>query len=108
MIITMSRSLFFFIVSLFYLSFLSAGQEFPMLHYTIEDGLPSNNIYDVYRDSKGFLWFTSDKGIARYNGIKFEKFTTFNGLPDNEIFFSQEDSYGRLWFGTYNGELCYY
>jgi len=110
MTITMSRSLFlcFTIYTLFFSGLHVFGQEFPMLHYTIEEGLPSNNIYDIYRDDKGFLWFTSDKGIARYNGIKFEKFTTFNGLPDNEIFFSQEDNYGRLWFGTYNGELCYY
>ncbi len=106
----MSKSLFicFILCVLLFSRSAVSGQEFPMLHYTIEEGLPSNNIYDVYRDDKGFLWFASDKGIARYNGIRFEKFTTFNGLPDNEIFFSQEDSYGRLWFGTYNGELCYY
>ena len=83
-------------------------QQFPMLHYTVEDGLPSNMVYQVYRDNKGFLWFGTDKGVARYNGIKFEVFTTFNGLPDNEIFFFREDQYGRLWLGTLNGELCYY
>lgn len=79
-----------------------------MLHYTFEDGLPSNTIYSIYRDSKGFLWIATDKGIARYNGIKFEVFTTFNGVPDNEVFFFQEDHEGRLWLATYNGELCYY
>ena len=84
------------------------AQDYPMLHFTTEEGLPSNNVYEVYRDSKGFLWFSTDKGIIKYNGIKFEKFTTFSGLPDNEIFFFQEDSYGRLWLGTYNGELCFY
>ena len=54
------------------------------------------------------MWVTTDKGVARYNGIKFEVFNTFNGLPDNEIFIAQEDHQGRLWFGTYNGALCYY
>ncbi len=88
-------------------SFLCA-QDFPAIHYTVEDGLPSNTIYDIYRDSKGFLWIATDKGVARYNGIKFETFSTFNGLPDNEIFFFQEDRRGRIWLGTYNGELCYY
>jgi len=84
------------------------GQDFPMLHYGMEDGLPSNKIYEIYRDSKGFLWIATDKGIARYNGIKFEIFTTFDGLADNEIFFFQEDRSGRIWLATYNGELCYY
>jgi two-component sensor histidine kinase len=79
-----------------------------MLNYSAKDGLPSNIIYEIYRDSKGFLWFATDKGIARYNGIQFETFTTNNGLPDNEVFFFQEDKYGRLWLASYNGEVCYY
>jgi two-component sensor histidine kinase len=85
-----------------------AGQDFPSLHFTVEDGLPSNTVYQAYRDSKGYLWIATDKGIARYNGVKFEKFTTFDGLSDNEVFSFQEDYYGRLWFATYNGSLCYY
>jgi len=74
----------------------------------MENGLPSNKIYSIYKDSKGFLWFTSDKGVARYNGIKFETFTTDDGLADNEVFFFLEDYYGRIWMSTYNGKLCYY
>lgn len=83
-------------------------QTFPMLHYGVENGLPGNKIYSIYKDSKGYTWISTDKGIARYNGIKFEVFSTFNGLPDNEIFYFQEDHSERLWMGTYNGELCYY
>lgn len=83
-------------------------REFPMLHYTIDDGLPSNTIYQIYRDSKGFIWVATDKGVARHNGIRFEVYTTFNGLPDNEIFFFKEDKKGRLWLGTFNGALCYF
>ena len=99
---------FFFLICFVLFGMKLIAQDFPMLHYTVEDGLPSNTIYNIYRDSKGFLWFATDKGVARYNGIKFEKFSTFDGLPDNEIFFFQEDIYGRLWLATYNGELCYY
>jgi two-component sensor histidine kinase len=84
------------------------GQDYPMLHYTVEDGLPSNNIYQVYKDRKGFLWIGTDKGIARFNGIRFEKFTTNEGLSDNEVFSFLEDYYGRLWMGTYNGKVCYF
>lgn len=84
------------------------AQPFPMLHFGVEDGLPSDRIYSIYKDHNDILWIATDKGIARYNGIKFEVFTTFNGLSDNEIFFFQEDRLGRLWMATYNGELCYY
>jgi two-component sensor histidine kinase len=84
------------------------GQEFPKLHFTVEDGLCSNTVYSTYRDSRGFMWFTTDKGIVRYNGVRFEVYNTFNGLPDNEVFFLREDYSGRLWLATYNGELCYF
>jgi two-component sensor histidine kinase len=89
-------------------SWFASAQDYPMLHFTIEDGLPSNTVYEIYRDSKGFLWIATDKGVARYNGYKFETFTTADGLPTNEIYFSQEDKFGRIWFGTANGELCFY
>ena len=100
--------LLFMLVYMVASGFSVGGQNFPMQHYTIEDGLPSNTVYSVYRDSKGYIWIATDKGVARYNGVRFEVFTTFSGLPDNEIFFFKEDNSGRLWFSTYNGELCYF
>jgi two-component sensor histidine kinase len=106
----MNRALFviLFILSLVACKAPSYGQDYLTLHYTKENGLPSNNIYQLYTDSKGFVWFGTNKGIVRYNGIKFDIFTTFDGLPDNEILFFKEDYEGRLWMGTFNGELCYY
>ena len=99
---------FFFTSILFTSSFQVESKDFPMLHFTKDDGLPGKTVYQVYRDSKGYLWFATDKGVARYNGIKFEKFTTLDGLADNEIFMCQEDFEGRIWFGTWNGKLCFY
>lgn len=100
------RYLVFFL--LLFLPCVLSAKEYPMLHYTLEDGLPSNTIYDTYQDAQGFIWIGTDKGIARYNGVKFENFTTADGLADNECFFFVPDAYGRLWIGTFNGELCYY
>ncbi len=86
----------------------AAAQEYATLHYTNNDGLPSNTVYSLYRDSKGYLWVATDKGVARYNGAKFETFTTFDGLPDNEVYFFEEDLQHRVWLGCNNGELCYF
>lgn len=105
----MGRLVYLFVlVLMLFPSLKTTGQDFGMLHYTVENGIPSNTIYNVSKDSKGYLWLCSDKGIVRYNGIKFEIFTTFDGMPDNEIFFFGEDNMDRLWLATYNGELCYY
>ena len=62
------------------LALTAKAQDFPCRHFTTSDGLPSNTVYSVYRDSKGFLWFSTDKGIACYNGLHFEAYTTTNGL----------------------------
>lgn len=86
----------------------SAAQNFPMIHFSMESGLPGNTVYEIYRDSKGMLWFATNKGVARYNGVTFEVFTTYSGMADNEVFFFQEDHEGRVWLATYNGDLCYY
>ena len=95
-------------IFLILLSSVCCARQPAFLHLTRQDGLPSNTIYDIYRNSEGFLWIGTNNGAARYNGVKFEHFTTFNGLPDNEIFFFQEDYNRRLWISTFNGQLCYY
>ena len=35
---------------------------------TLQDGLPSNAVSDIYQDQKGFMWFSTNNGLARYNG----------------------------------------
>jgi two-component sensor histidine kinase len=101
-------AIYFFIVLIVFFSTSVPAKNFAMRQYTTADGLPSNTIYTIYKDARGHLWFCTDKGIARYNGIAFEQFNTSNGLPDNEIFFVKEDKKGRLWLATFNGELCFY
>lgn len=37
---------------------------------TLQDGLPSNAVSDIYQDQKGFMWFSTNNGLARYDGNK--------------------------------------
>ncbi len=86
----------------------AAAQTIPKKHFTVNEGLPSNMVYSVIREKNGYLWFATDKGIARYNGREFEVFTTHDGMPDNEVFNMREDFEGRLWLSTFNGGACFY
>ena len=52
--------------------------ELNTINYSIKDGLPSNETYDVFHDSKGFVWFGTDNGVVRYNGKEFKTFTTLD------------------------------
>jgi|GEM_PF-262493 len=77
-------------------------------NYTVSDGLPSQTVYSVMQDKKGYIWVTTDAGVSRFDGLHFKNFTTNDGLTDNEVFHIFEDSKGRLWFTTFNGKPCYY
>lgn len=35
---------------------------------TLQGGLPSNAVSDIYQDQKGFMWFSTNNGLARYDG----------------------------------------
>lgn len=96
--------------TLFYLAIVNVGsaQYFGFQHFTQSDGLPTNELYHVMQDHKGFLWVSTDYGVCRYNGQSFEVFTVKDGLPNNVVFESYEDSKGRIWFRTMSKQLVYF
>ena len=47
---------------------LSLPIEVKAKRVTIQDGLPSNVVTDMQQDQKGFLWFSTHNGLARYDG----------------------------------------
>ncbi len=87
---------------------LSQSVSFSHINYTMNDGLPSSQVYSAFQDSKGYMWFATDAGVSRFNGYEFENFNTNNGLTDNTVFLIREDQKGRIWFGTFNCQLSYY
>ncbi len=96
---------------LFFLLFLPPvmaqwGQQPVLCHYTVRDGLPSNVVYDVMQDSRGFIWISTDQGVSRFDGTGFRNFTSEDGLPDNEIFRALEDDEHRIWLVCYNSRAC--
>lgn len=93
---------FYFLVILLAPLGILAQQGLPFQQYTVEDGLPSNQIYWTAQDDKGDLWICSDHGIIAFDGISMRSFTTENGLPDNTIFKCFPDVKGRLWFTSYS------
>jgi ligand-binding sensor domain-containing protein len=86
----------------------SHAQEFGYRQLTIEDGLPTNEVYHVMQDSKGYIWVSTDYGVCRYNGEHFETFTVADGLPNNIVFESYEDSQDRIWFRTLSLKIVYF
>lgn len=76
--------------------------------YGIEEGLPSDEIYDVFVDSDDIVWVTTDRGVSRYNGYEFENFSTSDGLAYNTNFKIFSDHLDRLWFFGFDGSISIY
>ena len=74
-----------------YSSVVASQSITPWVNYTVNDGLPTSEIYYLIQDSKGFMWFATDRGIVRFDGNEFKVFTTDNGLTNNVVFEIFED-----------------
>lgn len=85
-----------------------AAQNPFVRHLTTSDGMPSNNVYKIFQDSKKFIWFATDAGVARYDGSKFTYYRKQDGLSSNDIFEIAEDSFGRIWFFHINASLDFF
>ncbi len=68
---------------------------------TIKDGLPSNVVYGIKQDSKGFIWATTNKGVVKYDGRKFKLYTVEDGLPSNDNFSILLDSKDNVWLYSF-------
>ncbi len=50
------------------------AQKFSVEYYNYEDGLPSDLIKQTIQDNLGFVWFATDGGLARFDGLRFKVF----------------------------------
>jgi ligand-binding sensor domain-containing protein/two-component sensor histidine kinase len=81
-------------------------QQYFFQHITPEDGLFANPNTTIYQDKQGYYWFSSARGLQRYDG---QQFVTFRyeykkkgDLSDNGSTRPVEDREGNIW--TWNQE----
>jgi len=86
------------------------GQQYEAykINYGVNDGLPSSECYEIIQDSKGYIWFGTDRGVVKYNGYEFQTFTTKEGLNNNVVFYLAEGPDGKIWFYDIENQLSYY
>lgn len=77
--------------------------------YNNIQNIGSTYIYNVFKDSKGRLWFATDgKGLTLMENNMFFHFDNRNGIKDNHIYSITEDKSGRIWFSTSNAGIYAY
>lgn len=61
------------------------GVQLPLRTYTTADGLPRNAVFCIVPDGRGFLWFCTSEGLARFDGKTFDLFGVDQGLPNRVV-----------------------
>ena len=90
------------------LSIPGIAQKNNFTSYTIRDGLPQNTVYEIYQDSKGYLWLATDGGgVSRFDGRTHRYFKQKDGLINNVVRDVLEDRKGNMWFATNEGISVY-
>ncbi len=77
--------------------------QLPYVDYGAADGLPQEDIFSIFQDQNGYMWFGTNLGAVRYNGREMTVFNHEHGLPANSVRDIKQDSSGFMYFATTNG-----
>jgi ligand-binding sensor domain-containing protein len=84
------------------------SQNLCFKNYSTHNGLPSSQVYNIFQDKNGDMWFATDRGISKYNGYQFENYDIQDGITNNTVFkfFPQKD--GKIWCSTIDNSWFYF
>lgn len=105
----------FFLLTLpliFNLQIVSAQQgDFNFINFSSKDGLSSNSVNAILKDKYGYMWFGTDDGLNRFDGVNFTVYrysaNDSTTIGANTVTALCEDKSGNLWVGT-NQTLSFY
>ncbi len=94
------------------LAAMASDQHSPMRFEQIDrdDGLSQSNVFSIFQDSRGLMWFATESGLNRYDGYDFEVFKRQRGnaeaLVSDYLYDIVEDASGYLWIASNGGGLA--
>jgi len=73
--------------------------EFVIENWSVNDGLPVNNVLKLHQTSDGYLWMVTLDGLVRFDGMQFKVYQTINypELPTTRFTKLYEGPDGSLW-----------
>jgi len=93
----------------------SFAREEPYIrfeNFTHEDGLSDNTVFQVVKDTSGFVWIATAGGLVRYDGANFKTIHHDEGNEhtplSNQIEALMVDSENHLWIGTQKNGVSRY
>lgn len=98
----MKKVLFVFLFS----PFLLLAQSYAIKQLGIQEGLSNNHVVSIAQDKKGFLWFATEEGLNKFDGIHFTSYYK-EAIPEKQTITANElncllddPTDSILWIGT--------
>ena len=87
-------------------TFLAGQTPFFEPYYPLKKNQPVQ-VNSLVQDRKGFVWFGTNQGLFRFDGLHYRHYAEADSLPASGITALAEDSAGRIWMGHQDGQLSY-
>lgn len=100
----MLKKQIYFSLLLLTLHFFGYASEPYTRKISTQEGLPTQVIYDMFIDSKGYIYLGTDRGLIRYNGHEYKRLPMAGQLA-NSINNISEDVYGRIWCKNFGNQV---
>jgi ligand-binding sensor domain-containing protein/serine phosphatase RsbU (regulator of sigma subunit) len=84
------------------------GQKYFFDNYGVKQGLSEQKVYTIFQDAKDYIWLGTGNGVSRFDGRKFDNFTSRNGLATGGVKCIRQAKNGDIWFGHLNGGVSRY
>ena len=85
--------------------------QYQFSHLDIDNGLPHNDVNCFYKDDKGFVWFGTLAGLARFDGYSFKiyrhRIKNRSTLSDSDVRSITQGPDHKLWIETRAGMDVY-
>lgn len=78
-----------------------SGQNVRFSKYSTNNGLTDNVVSSILQDQKGFIWFGTEDGLNRFDGLTFKTYRANpqieNSLLNPNVYRIYNDSKNRIW-----------
>lgn len=81
--------------------------QYPhFFRYDDASGLPSNEVYSLAQDSRGFIWLGSDAGLFKFDGVRYVPYKS-SSQKSKSIAGLTLSSGGRLYCDNFQSQIFY-
>ncbi len=91
---------YLFIIAFWGFTSVGLAQRYDVKRYSVNEGMPSSQIYDIQFDEIGFAWLATAYGVVRTDGINFITIGEEQGLKEETTSDLFIDSHGNFWVAS--------